>query len=83
MFIFSYGDSTVSVEPGEPFAYENAQESICALLASALILLHREGALDDLVLFDAIDFLGELPSDERISVFLTHKLRGFIWTEMP
>lgn len=83
MFIFSYGGATVSVEPGELSAYESAQESICALLASALILLHREGALDDLVLFEAIDFLGGLPSDERISVFLTHKLRGFIWTEMP
>lgn len=83
MFIFSYGGATVDVERGEPSDYDNAQESICALLASALILLHREGAVDDLALFEAIDFLGGLPSDERISVFLTHKLRGFIWTEMP
>lgn len=83
MFIFSYGGATVSVESCESSTYDNSQESICALLASALILLHREGALDDLILFEAIDFLGGLPSDERISVFLTHKLRGFIWTEMP
>lgn len=83
MFIFSYGGSTVSVEHSEDASHENPQESICALLASALILLHRENALDDLVLFESIDFLGGLPSNERISVFLTQKLRGFIWTEMP
>ena len=83
MFIFSYGGSTVSVEPGDLPTHERSQENICSLLASALTLLHWEGALDDLALLEAIDFLGELPSDERISVFLTHKLRGFIWTEIP
>lgn len=83
MFIFSYHGATVSVERNESWAQEDPRESLCALLASALILLHRENALEDHALLEAIDFFGSLPSHERISVFLTNNLRGFIWTEMP
>lgn len=71
------------MDKSDPLDHDDPQESICALLASALILLHREESLDDLALFEALDFLSALPSDERISVFLTQKMRGFIWTELP
>jgi len=81
--VFSFRGATAIVRRGSFIAGTSQEGQICSDIASALILLQREGVVPFEEFRESISFLGELPNNERISEYLSTHLLGLIWTEVP